>query len=307
MINLNRFDLASLRLYVAVVDAGSLTAGADRFGISLAAASKRVAELEQHCGMALLQRSQRGVTATPNGQTLHRHAIEVVARLEQLALAVEDFHTGTAGHLRLWANASALGGFLPRLLAEYAARHPDVKIDLEDALSEEAVRAVTVGTAEVAIIGDNTPTEGLETLVADVDDLVLIAQAAHPLAESMSIAFDRALDHDFVTLARTASLTRKLSAAAEAAGRILRIRVQVRSFDAMTRMVAAGLGLAILPRAGAALYADALKLRIVNLEGLDVRRRLVVAMRSRAALSPAARAFVAMIEARGATTPQRSE
>ena len=306
MINLNRFDLASLRLYVAVVDAGSLTAGADRFGISLAAASKRVAELEQHCGMALLQRSQRGITATPNGLTLHRHAIEVVARLEQLALAVEDFHTGTAGHLRLWANASALGGFLPRLLAEYAARHPDVKIELEDALSEAAVRAVTVGTAEVAIIGDNTPTEGLETLVADVDDLVLITPAAHPLAAAMSMAFDRALDHDFVTLARTASLTRKLSAAAEAAGRILRIRVQVRSFDAMSRMVAAGLGLAILPRAGAALYADALKLRIVNLEGLDVRRRLVAAMRDRASLSPAARAFVAMIEARGAAKPQRS-
>ena len=135
---------------------------------------------------------------------------------------------------------------------------------------------------------------------------MLIAPAAHPLAESTSTALDRALDHDFVTLARTASLTRKVSAAAEAAGRILRIRVQVRSFDAMSRMVAAGLGLAILPRAGAALYADALKLRIVNLEGLDVRRRLVVAMRSRAALSPAAHAFVEMIEAHAATTTPRS-
>ena len=96
MFNLNRFDLASLRLYVAVVDAGSLTAGADRHGISLAAASKRIAEFESHCGMALLQRSARGVTATPGGRTLHRHAIEVVGRLEQLALAVEDSY----GHAR---------------------------------------------------------------------------------------------------------------------------------------------------------------------------------------------------------------
>ena len=166
MINLNRFDLASLRLYVAVVDAGSLTAGADRFGISLAAAGKRIAGLEQHCGMALLERSQRGVTATSNGQTLHRHAIEVVARLEQLAVAVEDFQCGTAGHLRLCANPSALGGFLPQLFAQSVAHHPDVKIDLEDALSEQAVRALTVGTAEVAIIGDNTPIDGLATLVA---------------------------------------------------------------------------------------------------------------------------------------------
>ncbi len=82
MINLNRFDLVTLRLYV---DAGSLTAGADRFGISLAATSKCIAELEQHCGSALLQRGQRGVPTTPHGQALRRHAIEVIARLEQLA------------------------------------------------------------------------------------------------------------------------------------------------------------------------------------------------------------------------------
>jgi DNA-binding transcriptional LysR family regulator len=298
VINLNRFDLASLRLYVAVVDAGSLTAGADRFGISLAAASKRIAELEHHCGVALLQRSQRGVTATPGGQTLHRHAIELVARLEQLALAIADLHTGTMGHLRLWANPSAFGGFLPELLAAYALRHPEVKIDLEDALSEDAVRAVTAGVAELAVIGENTPSEGLETFVCDVDELVLIVPAGHALAGAISVAYSRALDHDFVTLARSASLTRKISAAAEASGRVLRIRVQVRSFDAMCRMVAAGLGLAILPRAGAALYADALALQIVALEGFDIRRRLLLAMRRRADLSPAALALVEIIEER---------
>lgn len=298
MINLNRFDLASLRLYVAVVDAGSLTAGADRHGISLAAASKRIAELESHCGIPLLERSARGVTATPGGRTLHRHAIEVVGRLEQLALAVDDFHTGTLGHLRLWANPSAFGGFLPELLASYAARHPEVKINLEDSLSEDAVRAVLSGAAELAIIGENTPSERLETFICDVDELVLITPAGHPLAASRPAAFTAALDYDFVTLARTASLTRKIFAAAEGAGRVLRIRVQARSFDAICRMVAAGLGLSILPSAGAPLYARALGLAVTPLTGLDSQRRLLVAMRSRAALSPAAQALVEMIKAR---------
>ncbi len=301
MINLNRFDLVTLRLFVAVLDAGSLTAGADRFGISLAAASKRIAELEQHCGMGLMQRSQRGVTATPQGLALHRHAIELVARLEQLALAVDDFHTGTAGHLRLWANPSALGGFLPALLAAYGARHPEVKIVLEDALSEDAVRAVGSGLAELAVIGENTLSEGLETLVVDVDELVLMVPQGHALAGSGPVDFKLALEHDFVTLARTASLTRKVSAGAEASGRTLRIRVQVRSFDAMCRMVAAGLGLAILPRAGAALYAQALQLQVLPLHGLDVKRRLLLAMRSRSALSAAALALVEMAEERQAS------
>jgi DNA-binding transcriptional LysR family regulator len=298
VINLNRFDLASLRLYVAVVDAGSLTAGADRFGISLAAASKRMAELEHHCGMALLQRSQRGVTATPGGRTLHRHAIELVARLEQLALAIDDIHTGTLGHLRLWANPSAFGSFLPELVAAYAQRHPEVKLDLEDALSEDSVRALHTGTAELAVIGENTPCEGLETFVCDVDELVLVLPADHALAGSTRVAFADVLDHDFVTLARYASLTRKISAAAEAAGRSLRIRVQVRSFDAICRMVATGLGLTVLPRASAPLYARALGLQIAAIDGLDMRRRLLMAMRSRTALSAAAQALVEMAEQR---------
>jgi DNA-binding transcriptional LysR family regulator len=309
VINLNRLDLVSLRLFVAVVDAGSLTAGADRFGISLAAASKRIGELEQHCGMALLQRGQRGVTATPNGQTLHRHAIEVIARLEQLALAVDDFHSGATGLLRLWANPSAFGGFLPRVLADYATRYPNVRIDLEDALSEDAVRAVQKGVAELAVIGDNVPCEGLETFVCNVDSLVLLVPRDHDLAAEKVVPVARALDHDLITLARSASLTRKVMAAAESVGRTARIRVQVRSFDSMCRMVACGLGLAILPRAAAGLYAQALDLAVVDLQGLEVERRLLLAMRRRAELSPAAAELVKMIEqesANAAIEPNRS-
>ena len=297
MVNLNRFDLVSLRLFVAVLDAGSLTAGAERFGISLAAASRRIAELEHHCGKPLLQRSQRGVTATAEGQAVHRHAIEVVANLERLALAMDDIHAGAVGHLRLWANPSAFGGFLPAVLASYAARHPDVKIDLTDAMSEESVRAVTSGIAELAVIGENTPRDALEAFVCDIDELVLVTPAGHALAQTSPAAFERVLDYDFVTLGRTASLTRRISAAAEATGRSLRIRVRARSFDATLRMVAAGLGLAILPRSGTSMYASALGLQVTPLQGLDLQRRLLLAMRSRAVLSPAASKLVDMIEA----------
>lgn len=298
MVNLNRFDLVSLRLFVAVVDAGSLTAGAERFGISLAAASRRISELEHHCGKALLQRSQRGVTATADGQAVHRLAIELAANLERLALAVEDMNADASGLLRLCANPSALGGFLPAMLAAYALRHPAVRIDLEDTLSEDAVRMVASGAAELGVIGDNTPREGLECFVCDVDEMVLITPAGHPLDSAAPVAFERALDYDFVSLSRTASLTRKISAAAEANGRSLRIRVQARSFDTMCRMVAAGLGLTVLPRNGASLYADALGLKVMALNGLDVRRRLLLAMRSRTVLSPAAIALVESIESR---------
>lgn len=297
MINLNRFDLVSLRLFVAVADAGSLTAGAERFGISLAAASKRIAELEQHCGVTLLQRGQRGVTVTADGQTLHRHAIEVIARLEQLAQAVDEFQSGAGGHLRLWANPSAVSGFLPAVLARYAELYPKVRIDLEDALSEDGIRAVQKGVAELAVIGDNVPCEGLETILCNVDQLVLLVPPRHALAGMRRVPTAAAMDEEQIALARTASLTRKVIAAAEAVGRTVRIRVQVRGFDAMCRMVASGLGVAILPRAAAQPYAQAFGLVIVAIEGMNVERRLLLAMRRRSELSPAAEALAAMIEA----------
>lgn len=297
MINLNRFDLATLRLFIAVVDAGSLTAGADRFGISLPAASKRIAELEQHCGVPLLKRGQRGVSATAEGQTVHRLAVEVIARLEQLAQSVDDFRAGATEHLRLCANPSAFGGFLPEVLARYAERFPKVRIELEDMLSEDAVRAVQKGTTELAVIGDNVPCEDLETCPCNVDELVLLVPRGHPLAGLESAPVEQALAHDQVALARSASLTRKVIAAAEAVGLTLRIRVQVRSFDSMCRMVACGLGVAVLPRAAAALYAESLRLVLVRLAGVDVERRLLLAMRQRSALSAAAAELVEMIEA----------
>lgn len=302
-INLNRFDLTTLRLFVAAVDTGSLTAGAERLDISLAAASKRIAELEAHVGAPLLERSKRGVVPTDSGLTLMPHAVEMVSRLEQLALAMGDVKRGTGGHLRLWANTSAFGGFLPGLLARYAQAHPGVVFDLEDAISEDAVRAVARGAAELGVIGENTPAEGLQTLVCHVDELVLMLPASHALvAAARDVAGDGApvapiplhtlLGHDLVAFGRSTSLTRQLAAAAEAAHRPLRIRAQVRSFDAMARMVSAGLGLAVLPREGALPYVRALGMVLAPISGMRCERRLLLAMRDRDLLTPAAQAFV---------------
>lgn len=295
-INLHRFDLTTLRLYVAAVYDGSLTAGADRLGLSLAAGSKRIAELEAHVGAPLLERSKRGVVPTVAGAVLLPHAVEMVARLEQLALAMNDVGSGTTSHLRLWANTSAFGGFLPGLLARFARRRPEVVLDLEDATSEEAVRAVARGTAELAVIGDNTPAEGLQTTVCHIDELVLLLPGTHPLAQTAPAALAEVLEHDLVTLPRSTSLTRQLAAAAAALQRPLRVRAQVRSFDAMGRMVAVGLGLAVLPREGALPYARAFGLQIMPLRGIGTQRRLLWAMRDRAALGAAAQALVELTE-----------
>ncbi|MEI7611648.1 MAG: LysR family transcriptional regulator [Betaproteobacteria bacterium] len=295
-INLNRFDLVSLRLFVAVIDGGSLTAGAEQFAISTAAASKRISELEAHVGSSLLVRSKRGVTLTAAGQTLLQHAFEIVAGVEQLALAMDDFRRGAGGHLRLWANPSAFAGFLPKLLADFLEAYPTVEIDLEETLSHDAVHALLRGGTELAIIGENTPIEGLEAFVCNVDELVLLLPLGHPLAKSPSVSITEAAALDLVGLSRATSVMRQIATEARAVGQTLKIRMQVRNFDAVCRMVATGIGAAIVPRAAGAPHVKSMGLAMIRLTDMVTERRLLMAMRHRSRLSPPALAFVELAE-----------
>ena len=132
---------------------------------------------------------------------------------------------------------------------------------------------------------------------AHVDELVLLLPAGHPLVPArprQAVDLVDVLGYDLVAFSRPTSLTRQLAADADALQRPLRIRAQVRSFDAMGRMVAAGLGLAVLPREGTVPYARSFGLVVATLQGMRTERQLLWAMRNRHALSPAAQALVAM-------------
>lgn len=279
MINLSRFDLVSLRLLVAVVEAGSLTGGAERLAMSVQAASKRIAELEAALGTTLLERRPGGVNPTAAGHTLYAHAVRLVADLEQMANAMGDFGRGVQGHVRLWANTSAVNGLLPAVLGRVMAANPGMRIDLQESLSDAAVAAVTSGAADLAIFGENTPAWGLVTAVCHEDDLVLLVPRDHPLAGAVSATFRQALEFDFIGQERESSLVRLMSAAAERAGMPLRLRVQVKSFDAMCRMIAHGLGVGVLPAAAAEPHVASMGVARIPLAEPWARRRLVVGRR----------------------------
>ena len=302
-INLNRFDLISLRLLVAALETGSLSAGAQRLGISTAAASKRIAELEARIGTQLLARGKKGVTPTEAGLIALQHATQTVSDIERLALALDDYRHGIGGSLRIWANPSAFAGFLPALLARFLADSPSVRVDLEETLSERAVRAVLTGKTELAIVGENTFLQGLHAFVCDADELVLLLPRSHPMARAGVIEFAQAITLDLVALSRQTSLTRQIAALAEDTGNNLKIRVQVRNFDALCRMVSVGIGAAIVPRAAGMPHLDSLGLAMIRFAGRPIQRKLLLAMRDMQTLSTPARSFVTLAEQRSTSHP----
>ena len=102
------FDLFDLKLFVYVADAHSLTRGAEKACISLAAASTRIKQMEEAVGGKLLHRSAQGVSLTAAGQAVLYHAKRVMQQMEHLRIDMQDFGKGIKGHVRVFANTTSI-------------------------------------------------------------------------------------------------------------------------------------------------------------------------------------------------------
>jgi len=287
-INPSRVDFVTLRLFCAVAQSGSITKGAEACHLALSAASRRLSDFEAATGTRLLERSPQGVSLTPAGHVAMQHAIRLFQGFEQFSSELKDYSRGVKGHVRLWANMSALTEFLPATLASFLAQHPDIRVEVEEQLSGDIVRALVDGLADIGVFAANVPTHGLSASAFATDELVVLCPRKHPLANRRRIGFGECLAYDFVGLNRGSSLLELTSRAAEQAGAALRLRVQVRSFDAMCHMISAGLGIGVVPLGACRAQANNLDLKVIRLAEPWALRQLQVASRSGEPLSAAA-------------------
>lgn len=286
MINPGHFDLQSLRVFLQVALTGSLTRAAEKSHMTLSALSKRIAELERTADCSLFTRHPRGLELTPAGTELVHHARAVLDSVNRMAFAMGDFASGVRGNVRIWANTSAVTQFLPQDLAAFMRAQPLVRISLEEKVSEQVIQAVTDGEADLGIFADNVPASGLEKYLYRRDRLVLLVPGDHPLASKAEIAFDEALEYDFVGLNQGSSLLQRLTEAAAGLERTLRLRIQVSSFDAICRMIEAGLGIGVLPEG--AVREGGGGLRAIRLTDGWAHRSLWLGVRSKTGLVPEA-------------------
>jgi DNA-binding transcriptional LysR family regulator len=287
-----RFDLTDLRLFCDIADAGSITGGAQRSALALAAASTRVRGMEAALGAPLLVRARQGTTLTEAGSTLLRHARLMLDQSARLREDLSAYAGGLAGEVRLLANTNALTEFLPEALSSFLAQHPQVSVDLEERLSDEIVGLIAEGAADIGIVAGTVDVGALETYPFRSDRFVVVAALDHPLAGKARVNFAEVLDFDIVGLDRASSLQRFLSAKAAREGRPLRLRVQLRSFDAVCRLVECGVGVGVVPATTAARAAKTMGLAVVDLADDWALRELTIVVRAEGALRPYARALV---------------
>jgi DNA-binding transcriptional LysR family regulator len=298
-----RFDLTDLKLFLHVVEAGSITAGADRMHLAVAAASTRIRNMELELGTPLLNRDRQGVQPTPAGRTLLHHARLLLQQAERMRGELSEYADGLKGHIRLLSNTNALTEFLPEPLSNFLASHPHVNIDLEERLSDEIVAAVADGKADIGIVAGTEDVTGLEVFPFRVDRFVLVTAPSHPLASSTSIAFSDVLDFDFVGLDRTSSLQRFLSEKADRVGKRLKLRVQLRSFDAVCRLVDCNVGIGVVPETTVERNSRTMTLHRIQLTDEWALRNLTICVRKLADLPTYAQELVRDLSRKEADRP----
>jgi DNA-binding transcriptional LysR family regulator len=287
-----RFDLVDLQLFVAVAEARSITAGAARVYLALASASERIKGLEETLGVALLKRGRRGVELTSAGESLLDHARIVLHNVEALRGDLASFASGAQASVHLLANTSGISEYLPKALAAFLAGHPRISIDVEERESGEIARAIVSGAAELGLAAEHALPEGIERIPFSEDRLVLVVPRADELASRRQIDFRDVVSRDFVGLITSSALHAHVSGHAARLGARLRFRARLNNFDAIGQMVAAGIGVAVMPEIAARRCARSMKIAVVRIRDAWADRQLAICARSFKALPKPAQQLV---------------
>jgi DNA-binding transcriptional LysR family regulator len=287
-----RIDLTSLQLFVAVCELGSIGKAAEREFIAASAVSKRLSDLEAALDTPLLYRHTRGVGPTPAGESLLHHARSVLFSLEKMQGELSEYADGVRGHVRVHASISAIVQFLPEDLGAFIGEHPQIKIDLEEHLSTEVIRAVQEGAADLGICNTGVGSGELQARPYRTDTLVLIVPAAHALSAQGAINFEAALDYDQVGLHSNSSIYLAMREAAAKVGRTIKLRIHVTGLDAMCRMIHNGLGVGVMPRRAFELMHGVGKLSAVALTDNWATRQIQLVARDFSTLPVTARLLV---------------
>ncbi|HVX79108.1 MAG TPA: LysR family transcriptional regulator [Bradyrhizobium sp.] len=297
-----RFDLVDLQLFIAVADARSITRGAVASHLALASASARIKGLEEAVGVELLKRGRRGIELTAAGESLLDHARIVIHNVEAMRGDLAAFASGAKANVLLLANTSGLSEHLPRALAAFLRSHPDINVDVEERESTDIASAIASGAADLGFAAEHALPGNVERFLFSEDRLTLVTARRGAFGGRRQIDFQEVEGHDFVGLTNSTALQLHIAKHAARLGMRLRFRARLRDFDAICRMVAADVGIAVVPEAAARRCARSMPITMVRIRDDWANRSLVICSRSFKSLPRPAKLLVEHL--RQAATPR---
>ena len=286
-----RFDLTDLRLFLAVVDAGSITHGAVEASLSLPAASERLRDMELTGEVLLLHRGRRGVVPTEAGEALAHHARTILHQMAQMRGELGHYAKGMRATVRILANTAAITEYLPERLASWMAVNPQIDVEMKERQSTDIARSISAGFAELGILSSAGETSGLILYPFAVDRLVVVFAPDHELALKPQLRLADLLNEHFIGLTNGA-LQQHISFQAAQLGAKLKFRITLPSFDNICHMAGKGVGIGIVPESAARRCKHSSRIAITRLMDHWAMRQLSVCVRDDADLTLPAKSLL---------------
>jgi DNA-binding transcriptional LysR family regulator len=281
------FDSIEFALFINIAETGNLTRGAHKSYMSVPAASMRIKGIEDRLGIQLFYRTNQGLRLAPAGHVFLRHGRAVLHQLADLESELGEYAKGTRGSVRILANPTSVNEFLPASLRDYLAENRDINIELREHSSEDVVRSVIEGTADIGFFSSNTSTHDLQVFPYRRFRNVVVVPCGHPLAQANEVDFEQTLEYDYISLIEGARHS-YLAQAARGVHKPLKLRIQVNDYEAMCGMVERNVGIAMLPDTAAIRFAAHMNIKLLTLRNPWALREVRICVRDRAALPAAA-------------------
>ena len=287
-----RVDLTTLNVFIAVAEEASLAKAAAREHLAASAISKRLVDMESDLNVKLFERKPNGMFLTTAGGAFLRHARLIMRNVAELQAELKDFSAGVRGTIRVLANATSITGYLPENLKAFVALYPQVRVELEESTTYDTLRAVAHNAADIGIYGDVVVPTDLVSFVYRKDRLALLVPADHALAGRSLVTFAETVGFDYIGAPKGSSIDTALLHASDELGVSLKANIRTAGFEAISSLVAAGLGIAVVPHSVATIYEHSGRVKALKLDETWAERRLMICVRDVGALSPAAAAFL---------------
>ncbi|WP_227430470.1 LysR family transcriptional regulator [Psychrobacter sp. I-STPA6b] len=286
------FDLTDLQLFCAIADSPSLTQAAKHTFISPAAASTRIKKLETQLDTRLFYRHNKGMELTDDGLKLLKQARSILRQVEQVKHSFSQYRSDATGHVRLYANTTAVTDFLPEILADFLIQRPAVTIDLQERLTKDIIRGVLNGTTDIGILSGSVSTQSLEVIHFSTDRLAVVTPINHPLTQKQRLKFTETLSHPYIGFHNGSTLGNFLSDLQASMGVTMDTRVNVSGFESVCRMVEAGVGISIVPESSANRHQQTMNIHQIYLDEVWAERERSIIVQDYQKLEPVAQALV---------------
>ncbi|WP_405656266.1 LysR family transcriptional regulator [Streptomyces sp. RK9] len=286
-------ELQQMRYVVAVAETNSFTRAAERCLVVQSALSHQIARLEKELGARLFERTSRRVRLTPAGAAFLPAARQCLDAAERAAAEVAAAVGEVRGRLAVGLIPTVAAVDVPGALRDFRRQYPQVRISLRVGASDDLIEQVREGALDVAFLGLPTTArpQGVAAHELARDRLVAVVAPDHPLAGQASVSLRRLATEVFVDLPAGTAGRLQSDQAFSAAGLSRDVAFEVTAADYMTRLVAPGLGIAMLPSA----YAPQLT-GVTTVEVADAPARVEYVIWSRHGRTPAAAAFLAVLD-----------